>query len=374
MATTGADKARARELLDQGASLYEEGNLHDALECWNDVLLLDPGNPIAEEYLRFVRESFQIDIDAFLAHQDTPPSPDQLMPPPGAVPVEAQNGPVTVEQMDWGQLLTEGPELLDDVPPVPDDLAESVDFFVELQPGGLSSAPGEGAAAWGHGDTPSGTGGSVDMSLDASLVTLEDQDPMTLPTAVFAEGVADPRLSKAADSVEILPELRDPPGDSTEAEFSHLVPREVDVVEAVGDGAGIPRSLISAPNPATSMDALMAEARRRQQLGDFSGSLELVEQVLARDAEHGEARAFFAENRTRLFAMYRSRLGNLGHTPRVRLRQQEIVWQSLDHREGFILSQIDGRTSFDDVIEISGMDELEATRILARLVEHDVIG
>jgi hypothetical protein len=72
--------------------------------------------------------------------------------------------------------------------------------------------------------------------------------------------------------------------------------------------------------------------------------------------------------------MYRSRLGNLGHTPRVRLRQQEIVWQSLDHREGFILSQIDGRTSFDDVIEISGMDELEATRILARLVEHDVIG
>ena len=72
MAATGADKARARELLEKGATLYEDGNLHDALACWKEVLLLDPGNPIAEEYLRFIRESFQIDIDAFLAHQDPP--------------------------------------------------------------------------------------------------------------------------------------------------------------------------------------------------------------------------------------------------------------------------------------------------------------
>ena len=195
-----------------------------------------------------------------------------------------------------------------------------------------------------------------------------------MPTSVFAQGAGDGKRQFAEDSVEILPELRDLGEDVSTARLAEIVRQGIAEIEGTGGGAGVPRALISAPNPATSADGLMAEARRRQQLGDFSGSLELVEQVLARDGEHEEARAFFEENRTRLFAMYRSRLGNLGHAPRVRLRQQEIVWQSLDHREGFILSQIDGRTSFEDVIQISGMDELDATRILARLVEHNVIG
>jgi len=375
MSTTGADKARARELLEQGASLYEDGNLYDALSCWKEVLALDPNNAIAEEYLRFVRESFQIDVDAFLAHQEAPPSPETLSPPTDDGADPTMEASPAVEQMDWGQLLDEGPELLEDVPPVPEDLAESVDFFVDLQPGGLSSAPGEGAAAWGRAPSiPDDPYDSIEMSLDVSLASLEDQDPMAMPTAVFAQGAGDVKRQFAEDSVEILPELRDLGEDVSTARLAEIVRQGMADIEGTGSGAEVPRALLSAPNPATSTDGLMAEARRRQQLGDFSGSLELVEQVLARDGEHEEARAFFEENRSRLFAMYRSRLGNLGHAPRVRLRQQEIVWQSLDHREGFILSQIDGRTSFEDVIQISGMDELEATRILARLVEHNVIG
>lgn len=375
MDKTGADKARARELLERGASLYEDGNLYDALGCWKAVLDLDPGNPIAEEYLRFVRESFQMDVDAFLAHQTDAPPVETLAPPEEDPPAEDGSDAVAVEQMDWGQLLDEGPELLEDVPPVPDDLAESVDFFVDLQPGGLSSAPGEGAIAWGYEvDTVDEFYESVEMSLDVSLASLEDQDPMAMPTAVFAQGAGDVSRQFAEDSVEILPELRTMREDVSAARLAQIVRQGVAEIEDASVSKGAGRGLLSAPNAATSTDALMAEARRHQQLGDFSGSLALVEQVLARDAEHVEARAFFDENRSRLFAMYRSRLGNLGHTPRVRLQQQEIVWQSLDHREGFILSQIDGRTSYEDVIQISGMDELDATRILARLVEHHVIG
>ena len=33
-----------------------------------------------------------------------------------------------------------------------------------------------------------------------------------------------------------------------------------------------------------------------------------------------------------------ARLGSMSHCPRVRLRQQELVWQSLNHHEGFIIS------------------------------------
>jgi CRP-like cAMP-binding protein len=72
--------------------------------------------------------------------------------------------------------------------------------------------------------------------------------------------------------------------------------------------------------------------------------------------------------------MYRSRIGALDRSPRIRMRAQDIMWQALDHRAGFLLSQVDGRTTFDEIIEISGLSELDATRILARLVEHGVIG
>ena len=81
-----------------------------------------------------------------------------------------------------------------------------------------------------------------------------------------------------------------------------------------------------------------------------------------------------SENTNRLLDMFRSRIGPLARMPRVKLRPDEIIWQSLDHRAGFLVSQVDGRTTFEDLIEISGMTELEATRMLARLVEFGIIG
>jgi hypothetical protein len=151
---------------------------------------------------------------------------------------------------------------------------------------------------------------------------------------------------------------------------------EIDAARSVSKPEPAPeiRRLITAPSPGADFDAMMREAQRKQQAGDFSGSLELVEQVLAGQPSHREARRYLEENTTRLLSMYRSRLGRLSRAPAVKLRPQEIIWQSLDHRAGFVLAQVDGRTSYEDIIEIAGMGELEATRILARLVRHGVIG
>jgi len=118
----------------------------------------------------------------------------------------------------------------------------------------------------------------------------------------------------------------------------------------------------------------MVQARRKQSVGDFTGSLQLVEQVLSANPEHVEARRYLTENTARLLEMYRSRIGKLTARPRLRLRPQEIIWQSLDHRAGFLVSQVDGQTTYEEIIEISGLAELEATRILARLVDQGVIG
>jgi len=72
--------------------------------------------------------------------------------------------------------------------------------------------------------------------------------------------------------------------------------------------------------------------------------------------------------------MCESKVGDVKRKPMVLLAPDQLVWQDLDHRAGFILSQVDGASSFEDIIIISSMDRLEAMRILAHLIQDGVIG
>ena len=60
--------------------------------------------------------------------------------------------------------------------------------------------------------------------------------------------------------------------------------------------------------------------------------------------------------------------------PVVQIPQHEIMWHKLDHRAGFLLSRIDGQLSFEDLLDVSGMSEFEACRILSQLMGQGVIG
>lgn len=108
-------------------------------------------------------------------------------------------------------------------------------------------------------------------------------------------------------------------------------------------------------------------------LGDFSGSLEVVEKVLAIDPSHPAALDYLAKNRKTLTHLYESKLGSVGARPRVVLRPDEILWLNIDHRAGFVLSQIDGTVTVDELYMLSGMSRMETARILAGLLEDGVI-
>jgi hypothetical protein len=72
--------------------------------------------------------------------------------------------------------------------------------------------------------------------------------------------------------------------------------------------------------------------------------------------------------------MYESKLGPLSAVPRVQVRPEEVLWLNLDHRAGFVLSQIDGQLAWEDVFALAGLPRLDTARILARLVDEGVIG
>jgi tetratricopeptide (TPR) repeat protein len=149
-------------------------------------------------------------------------------------------------------------------------------------------------------------------------------------------------------------------------------------LDAVGEKSDI-RPLVadqrapSRPPPPGDVATWMEGARELFALGDFSGSLEMIERILRVDPTHAEARAYLRQNESTLVAMYESKLGALGTRPRLSIHPEEVMWLNLDHRAGFLLAQIDGTVSYEDLFALSGLPRLDTARILASLIAEGVI-
>jgi hypothetical protein len=147
-------------------------------------------------------------------------------------------------------------------------------------------------------------------------------------------------------------------------------------LNAVGEGLQ-PAAATGDPAPAGpsqgDVSHWMDGARELFALGDFSGSLEMLEKILIAAPTHAEARAYLEENESTLIQMYESKLSPLTGKPLLAIKPEEVMWLNLDHRAGFVLAQIDGNVSFEDLYAVSGLPRLETAKILAHLVLEGVI-
>ncbi len=118
----------------------------------------------------------------------------------------------------------------------------------------------------------------------------------------------------------------------------------------------------------------LGEMRDRFSLGDYTGALEMAETILAQDPSNLEAAECGENCRSVLENMYAARLGPLDRIPLVIVPQTQIRWLSMDHRAGFVLSLIDGSSSVEMVLDVSGMARIDALRILNDLVQQKIVG
>jgi hypothetical protein len=125
--------------------------------------------------------------------------------------------------------------------------------------------------------------------------------------------------------------------------------------------------------PRSGVEVWMEGARELFALGDFSGSLEMIERILKVDPGHEEAREYLKQNEATLIAMYESKLGPLDGKPRLAIKPEEVMWLNLDHRAGFLLAQIDGTVTYEELFALSGVPHLDTARILASLLQEGVI-
>lgn len=110
------------------------------------------------------------------------------------------------------------------------------------------------------------------------------------------------------------------------------------------------------------------------EIGDFSGALAVAEESLRDDPGDGAARRMRERCRTVLLQMYESRLGPLDRTPRLAIAEKELIWRNLDPVSGFVLSRIDGFSTFEDIIDVSSLPRFETCRILDQLLLDGLIG
>jgi tetratricopeptide (TPR) repeat protein len=138
----------------------------------------------------------------------------------------------------------------------------------------------------------------------------------------------------------------------------------------------VPENRGAAPRPGeptNDIQVWLQAARELFALGDFTGSLELIEKILQIDPDHGEARDYLRQNEATLIAMYESKLGPVSDVPRLWIKPEEVMWLNLDHRAGFLLAQIDGTVDYDSLFALSGLPRLDTARILANLIADGVI-
>jgi hypothetical protein len=138
----------------------------------------------------------------------------------------------------------------------------------------------------------------------------------------------------------------------------------------------IPTGLTPPPAPRdTRAEAqqLLRRAHELQGLDDHSGAREVLLRAQALHAELPGLPEALSRSEAKLQTIYESKIGKLSQVPRVRLKDDEVIWLNLDHRAGFMLAQIDGTLSFEDLFSVSGMSRLDTARILAQLLEQRVI-
>ena len=106
---------------------------------------------------------------------------------------------------------------------------------------------------------------------------------------------------------------------------------------------------------------------------DFSGALVIAEGIIEAHPEDLEAPRYAQSCRDVLTQMYSARLGSLDQIVAIAVPSDQIRWLTLDHRAGFLLSLIDGGSTVDQILDISGMTRLDALRIMYQLLDQRVI-
>lgn len=117
---------------------------------------------------------------------------------------------------------------------------------------------------------------------------------------------------------------------------------------------------------------LIQQVRKLYDSGKFQSALDIINNVLAQTSTQ-EAEHLKQNIERELERQQHDRIGSLSRIPVLGITLNELSNHQLDHRAGFIISQMDGLLSFEDIIDMSAMSRLETMSVLADLCDRGLI-
>jgi hypothetical protein len=292
--------------------------------------------------------------------------------PPEATPIDANWDDETVPGLDLGDPLNEF-DRVTAIPDLPSDLyvqrvMESAEDGRVPTPNGLPLVQParrlESEEYFSFESQPPPRTPSADSTAPYAAISAQNA-PTTRPSAP-ARSLGMPPLSASPTGLELMDLSFDSITSIQAAPRLNVHdPRDPEIeIEFDDEPASEPRG--HDPTP-------LGELKDRYAMGDFSGALLIAEGILQLNPEDLEAPRYAQSCRDVLTQMYSARLGSLDQVVSIAVPSDQIRWLTLDHRAGFLLSLIDGGSTVDQLLDISGMPRLDALRILYQLLDQRVI-
>jgi hypothetical protein len=107
--------------------------------------------------------------------------------------------------------------------------------------------------------------------------------------------------------------------------------------------------------------------------GELQRALALLAPASERATEDLEAQAAYDLVRAQLYTKYRTRIGDGGGRPRLKVAADQLLEHDLPPQAGFLLSMLDGRTPIGELMNLSGLDGFELLHLLARLEKAGIV-
>jgi len=371
---SGADPEVA---LYDGIAFYESGEIYNALTCWRELLKLVPEHEVAQRYLEFVqgylglsehfneeevntaqrREGIKLKGDQATVAQSTAGfNPAEVSSVPGMAAVSSPQPPPPPESIRirrgasaTGTHLAAG--LIVD--------AENAEDLIEEEV--ITKKPDEGLPV-----TLLANPEQMAFSETAKKAITGDGGPRTqadgLSIQALSRQLADfHRSGKYEEAVDTAKNLlmQDP---------QHAVARRY-IDEYHRQKQAALQTAIRKQKAAQKVET------RVQKPASFNATQLSTPKAapISLDPENAPTAAP-ANNQVNDESMNQSVIKDLSHRPKVKMKSDQISWQAFDHRAGFFMSQVDGNTSYEDLVVISAMPRDQALNILNQLVSNGVIG
>jgi tetratricopeptide (TPR) repeat protein len=119
--------------------------------------------------------------------------------------------------------------------------------------------------------------------------------------------------------------------------------------------------------------SLLADALELFRKGEAQESLEMLETLAREHPGRMDIQGYMELIRSHLFGYYRERVPDASRMLKVAITPQEMMRFNLPADAGFVLSMIDGNTSVNEILTLSGMDPFEAVRVVNKLLEAGIV-